>query len=189
MKSTLVIVSGFSCTGKTALAKKIGHHFSLPVFGRDDLKESLFDSLGYSHREWSKKLGIASYSLLYLVAGKLLATGHSLVIESNFTREPDTKKLRHLKEIYHCQIIQVHCYTQPTLALARFKQRAESGQRHPGHVDHLIYEVMERNFKRGNYEIFDICNSTIKVNTTNFKDINYELIFTEIQSYLSTDSL
>jgi predicted kinase len=188
MKSTLVIVSGFSCTGKTALAKKIGHHFSLPVFGRDDLKESLFDSLGYSHREWSKKLGIASYLLLYLVAAKLLATGHSLVIESNFTREADSKKNKSLREIYHCQIIQVHCYTQPILALARFKQRAEAGERHSGHVDHVIYEEMERNFKRGDYEIFDTGDSTIKVNTTNFQDINYELIFTEIQSYLSTDS-
>jgi predicted kinase len=188
MKSTLVIVSGFSCTGKTTLAKKIGQNFSLPVFGRDDLKEFLFDSLGYSHREWSKKLGIASYSLLYLIAEKVLATGNSLIIESNFTREPDSKKIKRLKEIYHCQIIQFYCYTQTTLALAKFKQRAESGKRHLGHVDNLIYEEMERNFKKGNYEIFDPCDSTIRVNTTNFKDINYELIFTEIQSYLSTDS-
>jgi hypothetical protein len=93
----------------------------------------------------------------------------------------------HLKKTYHCQIIQVYCYTQIALALARFKQRAESGERHLGHVDHLIYEEMERNLKKGNYEIFDTCDSTIKVNTTNFKDLNYELIFTEIQSYLSTD--
>jgi predicted kinase len=184
MKFTLIIVSGFSCTGKTTLAKKIGHNFSLPVFGRDDLKESMFDSLGYSDREWSKKLGIASYSLLYLVAEKILATGNSLVIESNFTREPDSKKLKYFKEKYHCQIIQVYCYTQITLALARFKQRAESGERHLGHVDHLIYEEMERNFKKENFEIFDICNFTIRVNTANFKDINYEFIFTKIKSYL-----
>lgn len=188
MKSTLVIVSGFSCTGKTTLAKKIGQNFSLPVFGRDDLKESLFDSLGYCDREWSKKLGISSYSLLYLVTEKILATGNSLVIESNFTREPDSKKIKSFQEKYHCQIIQIYCYTQITLALARFKQRAESGKRHLGHVDHLIYEEMERNFKKDNFEIFDICDSTIKVNTTDFKNINYELIFTVIQSYLSTNS-
>jgi predicted kinase len=185
MKSTLVIVSGFSCTGKTTLAKKIGQNFSFPVFGRDDLKESMFDSLGYCDREWSKKLGIASYSLLYLVTEKILTTGKSLVIESNFTRETDSKKLKCLKEKYHCQIIQVYCYTQATLALARFKQRAESGERHLGHVDHLIYKEMERNFKKSNFEIFDICDSTIRVNTTSFKDINHELIFAKIQSHLS----
>ena len=61
MKQTLIIVSGFSCSGKTTLASKIGNHFALPVLDRDDFKESLFDSLGYSDRQWSKKLGYASY--------------------------------------------------------------------------------------------------------------------------------
>ncbi len=34
MKPTLIIVSGFSCTGKTTLAKKIGEYYSLPVIGK-----------------------------------------------------------------------------------------------------------------------------------------------------------
>lgn len=184
MKSTLIIVSGFSCTGKTALARKIGSNLSLPVFGRDDFKESLFDSLGYSDREWSKKLGIASYRLLYLAVEKLLGTGNSLIVESNFKVEPDTEKLKRLKAIYQCSLIQIHCYIEIPLALARFKQRAESGERHPGHVDRLNYEEMEYNFKKGGYEIIDICDLTIKVNTTNFEEVDRDSIINQIQSYL-----
>jgi predicted kinase len=66
MKPILILISGFSCTGKTTLAKKIAQRSSLPLIGRDDIKESLYDSLGYSDRKWSKKLGAASYDLLYL---------------------------------------------------------------------------------------------------------------------------
>lgn len=172
MKPVLIIISGFSCTGKTALAQKLGKHFSLPVMGRDDFKESLYNSLGYSDREWSKKLGISSYQLLYLMAEKLLASGNSIVVESNFKVELDTQKLQRLKDKYQCCLLQIHCHVEIPLALARFKHRAQSGERHPGHVDHLNYEEMEYNFKRGGYEILDICDRTLRIDTTNFEQIN-----------------
>ena len=98
MKPSLIIISGFSCTGKSTLAQKIGKHYSLPVFGRDDFKESLFDSLGYSDRDRSKEFGIASYKLLYLTTEKILTGGNSLVVESNFKVHPDTEKLTVLKQ-------------------------------------------------------------------------------------------
>ena len=185
MRSTLIVVTGFSCTGKTALAQKIGEHFSLPAIGRDDFKESLYSSLGYSDREWSKKLGIASYKLLYLTIEKLLSSDNSLVVESNFKVKPDTQKLQRLKDKYQCCLVQIHCHVEISLALARFKHRAESGERHPGHVDYLIYEEMEHNFKRGDYEIPNICDRTLKVDTTNFEQIDYAAIFQTIQKYLS----
>ena len=184
MKPTLIIISGFSCTGKTALAKKIGKYYSLPVIGRDDFQESLYNSLGYSDREWSKKLGAASYDLLYLFTEKLLATGNSIIVESNFKSETDTEKLKQLKDTYQCYLLQIHCYVEIPLALKRFKQRAESGERHPGHVDHLIYEEMELNLKQGGYEILDICDRTFKLDTTHFEHINYEAIFKMLQDYL-----
>ncbi|MEM7595921.1 MAG: AAA family ATPase [Cyanobacteria bacterium P01_A01_bin.83] len=185
MKSTLLIISGFSCTGKTTLAKKIATKFSLPVFGRDDFKESLFNSLGYSDRSRSQKLGFASYDLLYLTTEKILASNKSLIIESNFKVGSDTQKLKTLKEKYYCNLIQIHCHIPISLALARFNYRARSGARHPGHVDYLIGDEMKRNFKQGGYKILDICDSTIDVDTSDFAKINYEMIFEKIQNYLS----
>lgn len=37
-KSLLIIISGFSCTGKTTLAKKIAKRYSLPLISRDEIK-------------------------------------------------------------------------------------------------------------------------------------------------------
>ena len=176
MKHTLIIVSGFSCTGKTTLARKIGDRFSFPVFGRDDFKESLFDSLGYSNRQKSQEFGIASYRLLYLTAERILAAGNSVIIESNFKVNSDTEKLRNLKDKYQCNLIQIYCYASKEIALARFKERSLSGKRHPGHVDHLILEEMANNFDRGGYEIIDICARTLKVDASDFTKVNYENI-------------
>ena len=178
------MISGFSCTGKTTLAKKIANRYSLPLIGRDEIKESLYNSLGYSDREWSKKLGIASYDLLYLALEKLLDNKQSLITESNFKSKTDTAKLLKLKSKYQFNLLQIHCYTAVEIALNRFKNRAISEKRHPGHADHLIYEEMETNWRQGGYEILDICDCTIKIDTTDFNSIDYNKIYQSIEANL-----
>ena len=185
MKPILILISGFSCTGKTTLAKKIAKRYSLPLIGRDELKESLYDSLGYSDREWSKKLGIASYDLLYLFVEKLLVNKQSLITESNFKFKTDTAKLLKLKSKYQLNLLQIHCYASVEIALQRFKNRAISEKRHSGHVDHLIYEEMEENWIRGGYEILDVCDHTIKIDTTDFNSIDYDQIHKTIEANLT----
>jgi predicted kinase len=63
--TTLIVVSGLPASGKTTLAHLLAAELRLPLVGRDDIKERLFESLGWSDREWSKRLGIASWDLLY----------------------------------------------------------------------------------------------------------------------------
>jgi predicted kinase len=184
MKPILILISGFSCTGKTTLAQKIAKRYSLPLIGRDDIKESLYNSLGYSDRECSKKLGAASYDLFYLFIEQLLANKQSLITESNFQSETDTHKLLNLHSKYQFTLLQIYCYTSEAIALQRFNYRAISGERHPGHVDHLIYEEMKANLKQGSYEISDIGNCTIKINTTDFNLIDYDQIYSIIETNL-----
>ena len=54
----LIVVTGAPCAGKTTLARRIAETFRLPLIAKDDIKESLFDSLGWKDREWSKQLGL-----------------------------------------------------------------------------------------------------------------------------------
>lgn len=175
------MVSGFSCTGKTTLAKKIAKRYSLPLISRDDIKESLYDSLGYSDREWSKKLGIVSYDLLYLFIDKILANQQKIIIESNFKPEFDEDKFLNLKNKYQFNLLQIHCYATTKVITQRFKNRAISGVRHPGHVDHLNNEEIKLNLKKGGYEILNICDLTMKIDTTNFNLIDYEKIYKAIE--------
>jgi glucokinase len=60
--------------GKTTVARALGRALGLPVFSKDDLKETLADVLerppGVDEREWSRRLGVAAgESLWTLLAG------------------------------------------------------------------------------------------------------------------------
>lgn len=45
---------------------------SVPFISKDEIKEFMFDGLGWNDREWSKKIGLASYDSLYCFFEALL---------------------------------------------------------------------------------------------------------------------
>jgi len=176
----IVLVSGLSGTGKSTLAKIIAKEFELPYFSKDMFKELLFDELGYLDREWSKKLGKTSYAILYKITDSLLKTGKSFILESNFKPEVDREIFLKLQKEYSFKIVEVLCFADGKVLFERFKQRAESGQRHPGHVDHLCYEEQEKILLKGKAESMNL-GEVIEVETTDFEKVNYKEILKKIE--------
>jgi len=80
----LVVVTGPPGASKSTLARVLANELRLPLVSKDDVKETLFESLGWSDRDWSRRLGAAAYDLLFLVAGELLRSGVSAIVEANF---------------------------------------------------------------------------------------------------------
>ncbi len=180
----LIIISGAPCTGKTTLAQKISTKFKLPLISKDDIKESLFDSLGIKDREWSKKLGIASYKILYQTLELLLQTNKTFIVENNFEPKFADQKFNTLKNKYNFEILQIICETKGEILFERFKKRSESSERHPGHVDHLNYNEFKKTLLKEEYPALNIGSKVYKIDTTNFSKIDYVSIFKIIKSTL-----
>jgi predicted kinase len=184
IKPFIIIITGLPGTGKTTLGKKLSEKLSLPFITRDALKELLFDTLGWSDREWSKKLGIASYALMDYFIKTELKAGRSFIIESNFKPEFDNAKFKKWQNEYHYSAVQILCYARGEVLFNRFKQRAESGERHPGHVDSLNSNLLKDSLLAGKSDPLNIEGKVIKIDTTDFNKVDVEKIISLIEDYI-----
>lgn len=169
----LVIVSRLPCSGKTTLARWLAKELALPLIAKDDIKESLFDSLGWSDREWSKRLGRVTYSLIFYFVQTQLAVGRSLIVESNFDSRIATSAFLTLKGKFPFEPFQIQCQVDGQALIDRFEERSESGARHPGQVDHLNFEELRPVLLEGKYEKLDIGGTVVEIDTTGFQRIDY----------------
>ena len=184
----LVIISGPPCAGKTALGGWLAKELGLPLLHRDGFKEALFDSLGWSDLEWSQRLGGASYALLYYAIEALLRGGCSLIVESNFDPQLDTPRLRALAARRPFLALQVRCMADGPVLLERFRQRALSGERHPGHLDHeniVIYAPIATEGAGARNDFLDLPGARIDIDTTDFARVDYPRILAQVRDALA----
>ena len=160
----------------------------LPLFNRDGLKELLFDTLGWSNREWSRQLGGASHALLLHAAERVLAAEVSCLIESNFVPDVHSPPIRALIQRYGCRTLEVYCHTEPNVLVERFQARSLSPERHPGHVDHLNLPELEEQFRRPGYDLLDLDGARYVVDTTDFARVDFEAILATVRASLGQNA-
>ena len=132
----IVIVHGLPGAGKTRFAEKIGPATGLPVLAKDGVKELLFDTLGIGDLAWSRKMGAASFDILYYALELFLGAQQSVLVEGHFgDGVRASQRLGPAASRHNADLIQILLDVDPKLAAARFHERAPTNERHPGHVE------------------------------------------------------
>lgn len=181
MRPTLIIVSGLPASGKTTVGRRIATDLRLPFIHRDGLKETLFDSLSWSDRDWSRRLGGASWALLYHVADALLAAGTSFVIESNFDPARATAELREMQSLHPFTPVQVVCTAAGPTLVERYRRRFETGERHPGHLDAVALEEHRDLLLTGRATPLGIAGPVLTLDTTDFATVDYDNLLRDLR--------
>ncbi|MFF2954949.1 AAA family ATPase [Kitasatospora sp. NPDC057965] len=186
MPPTVIIVSGPPATGKTAIAGQLAARLHLPVLGRDRIKESLFDVLGWDDREWSKTLGVAAAAALFALLADTLAAGADCIAESTFRPGHSTSDFRKVLAGTGARAIQIQCVTDGPALLARFAARSATADRHPGHRDEHNLDEFHDELMAGRYQPLDLPGPVITVDTTDFATLDLAALATQLTNLLHT---
>ena len=183
-KPTLVLISGAPGTGKTVLARRLAEALPIVVLEKDAIKETLFDTVGEGDREWSRKLGNASFVLLRMLVQLEIKAGQSVVAEAAFWHEYEVPWLDRMKEKYDFDTLELHCHADAEIVVQRFARRADSDDRHRGHHsgmsrDALAGEIRNQ-FER--YGPVTTGEGLVRIDTTNFATVDYAAIVERVRS-------
>jgi hypothetical protein len=148
---------------------------------KDTIKETLFEALGVSDRAWSRRLGGASMEVLYTFVEALLAAGQSCVAEGNIDASFGTPVFARLAREYPHTSIQVNCVADPAVLAERFRRRSTSGERHPGHQDHLPRDPPLDVQIPGRLAPMEIGGHVIELDTSDFEQIDYDQLCARIR--------
>ena len=181
---TIIIVTGRPAAGKSTLAKWLSQELKVLLVSKDNIREELFDRLGWKDRVWAQELGKASVDMMFYFARAELEVGHSMIMDNTFDPVVSLPRFQALKDQYSAETIQIICNAGSEILFERFRARFEMGVRHPGHGDEAVLDQLREFLSSNKAPLLDIGGSVIEVDTTDFARVNYQGMLKQVKSLL-----
>lgn len=149
----LVVIQGAPGAGKTTLARRLKQDLALPILGKDDIKELLFETIPQSDRDFSRLQGAVAFDMLYAFAKRFLSQGSSVVIEGAFWTDISRKEIQNILDETNAEALELFCHVDEAVRQMRFEQRVIDGSRHSAHMDtdkDIARPISDRSYEKLN---------------------------------------
>ncbi len=181
-KPQLIITTGRPAAGKSTLSKWLSKELGMPFVSKDNVREVLFNGLGWKDRKWAQMLGRTSVDIMFYFAETQLEAGCSLILDNSFDPSLSAARFQALKTKYGVETIQIVCNSDRDTLFNRFRERAKTGNRHPGHGDDDVLDELRTYLAKEQSLVMDIGGSIIEIDTTDFSKVSYQAILNEVKS-------
>jgi predicted kinase len=181
----IIVVTGPPASGKSSIAAELARRLALPLIAKDAIKESLYESLGVGDRAWSRRLGVATYALIFHVLGRQLEAGRPCIVEGTFGAEIANARFADLCRRWPFDALQIFCTASDDILVSRYAERAPS--RHRGHVDATIVEEVTAQLKDGRWAALDIAGRMIVVETSDFGTVDIDAVVRKALAHVSRE--
>jgi predicted kinase len=113
-----------------------------------------------------------------------LEAGRSLILDNAFDPALSVPRFRALLAQYHAETIQIVCNAGAETLFERFKVRAASGDRHPGHGDEDVFEQLRSHLAQDRSPTLDIGGAVVEVDTTDVARVDYQGLLNQVKSFM-----
>lgn len=129
---TAVLVNGVPASGKSTVARAIAARLGAPLMTLDTVKDPLFTHFGTGDREHNRRLGRASYEIIFAAIADWPDPA-CVVIDAWFGFQPPDILERHLATAGIHRTAEVWCHAPGPVLAERYKARiATRSSGHPG---------------------------------------------------------
>ena len=152
-------------SGKTTVAEGLARRLQLPLIAKDEIKESLYESIGAEDLDAYARIGRAAYALIFHLARAALNTDASVIVEGNFFRDQEAE----FASFPEYRLLQLHCHAPLDTLVERYASRS----RHAGHYDAAKIKELPARFESGTHDALPLAGSLVELDTTQPVDLDY----------------
>jgi len=189
MNGKIIIVEGSLASGKSTFAKQLSKAIKVPCFIKDTFKDALCASISINNREISSSFSAVTFDGIIYAAERLIETNIPIIIEGNFVpagikRVDEAGVIKALIDKYACKSLTIKFSGNTKILYKRFLEREKSPER--GQANRMFSEISFDDFNRfcSNLSEFDVGGEIIKVDTTNFNEINYKKLIEKVGYFI-----
>lgn len=194
----IIILTGMPAAGKSTIAAKLSDAFKLPILEKDNLKEGLFDTLGFENYPQKRKLDHAANAVLLRCAEALIKQQVPTIIDNNFDTASG-EQLNKLVTDYDCDCLTIFLGGNTDVFYERYVERDRLHLRHLGHIlqehyppregDCLDYTMTREEFaekfeKRG-MGSFQCKGERIEIDATYPEKVDVDALIEQVRAFMA----
>lgn len=178
MSQKIIVIEGYLASGKSTFALQLSRALNIPYLIKDTFKIALCKNISVASRIESSIFSTVTFDGMMYVTERMLETNSPVIIEGNFVpagvkKIDEAGAIKHLVTKYNCTSLDFKFMGNTRVLHQRFLQREKTAER--GEVNKIGMDVSYDTFDQWchNFDDFDIGGETVRVDTTNFTNVDF----------------